>query len=190
MNSWLAMATKLVPVKTGMARYADDFVVMCRSEEEAAAALAVVQQWTAQAGLTLHPTKTRLVNERDDGFDFLGYHFEAGKRWPREKSRKKLRDAIRAKTKRTRGDSLKRVVADLNPVLQGWFNYFKHAHHPIFKRLDGLIRRRLRALLRKQEKRPGFGRCRADQMRWTNAFFADAGLFALHTAWQTARHSR
>src|SRR5262252_8369931 len=82
-----------------MVRYADDFVVMCRTETEAAAALAVVQQWTASAGLTLHPTKTRLVCEREQGFDFLGYHFEGGRRWPREKSRKKFRDTIRTKTK-------------------------------------------------------------------------------------------
>src|SRR5208283_2908390 len=82
-----------------------------------------------------------------------------------------------------RGESLEQVIASLNPVLRGWFNYFKHAHHPVFKRLDGLVRRRLRAFLRKQEKRPGFGRCLADQMRWTNAFFAEAGLFALYTAW-------
>jgi hypothetical protein len=61
-----------------MVRYADDFVVLCRSPQDAAAALAVVQEWTAAAGLTLHPVKTRLVDARTDGFDFLGYHFEAG----------------------------------------------------------------------------------------------------------------
>src|SRR5215471_17502183 len=64
-----------------MVRYADDFVVMCRTPEESTAALVLVKEWTASAGLTLHPTKTRLVDERKDGFDFLGYHFEAGKRW-------------------------------------------------------------------------------------------------------------
>jgi RNA-directed DNA polymerase len=89
-----------------------------------------------------------------------------------------------------KGDSLEQVIASPTPVLRGWFNYVKHAHYPVFKRLDGLVRRRLRAFLRKQEKRPGFGRCLADQMRWTNAFFADAGLFALHTAWQEARCPR
>ena len=60
-----------------MVRYADDFVVLCRSPEDAAAALAVVKDWTASAGLTLHPLKTRLVDARMDGFDFLGYHFIA-----------------------------------------------------------------------------------------------------------------
>src|SRR5258705_190755 len=98
-----------------MVRYADDFVVMCRNQEDAAAALALVQEWTASAGLTLHPTKTRLVDERKDGFDFLGYHFEAGKRWPRSKSRKKLRDTIRAKTKRTSRRSMP-VLSKVSPL--------------------------------------------------------------------------
>src|SRR5882724_10652750 len=75
-----------------MVRYADDFVVMCRSEGEAAAALAEVQRWTASAGLTLHPTKTRLVNAPEEGFDFLGYRFMAGTRQPRDKSLRKFKD--------------------------------------------------------------------------------------------------
>ena len=175
-----------------MVRYADDFVVLCCTREEAEAALGLIRAWVAENGLTLHPDKTRIGNcwKKGEGVDFLGYSFGGKRRHVRKKSLDQLKDKIRAKTKRTRGESLERVIADLNPVLRGWFNYFKHAHHPVFKRLDGLIRRRLRALLRKQEKRPGFGRCRADQMRWTNAFFADAGLFALHTAWQDARRSR
>lgn len=173
-------------------RYADDFVVLCQSREEAEAALALIRAWVAENGLSLHPDKTHIGDSRDEGggFSFLGYSFEGGRRHVRKKSLDKLKDKIRAKTKRTRGDSLEQVIASLNPVLRGWFNYFKHAHHPVFKRLDGLVRRRLRAFLRKQEKRPGLGRCLADHMRWTNAFFADAGLFALHTAWQEARYPR
>src|ERR1700751_4217646 len=116
-----------------MVRYADDFVVMCRSEEDAAAALAVVQQWTAQVGRALPPPKTRLVDEREEGFDFLGYHFEAGKRWPRGKSRKKLRDTIRAKTKRNSGQSMTQIIADVNRTLRGWFEYFKHSLAPTFR---------------------------------------------------------
>ena len=108
----------------------------------------------------------------------------------RKKSMDKLKDSIRAKTVRSRGVGLSRAIGDLNPVLRGWFGYFKQAHHRTFDILDGFVRRRLRALLRKQQKRPGLGLCRADHQRWTNAFFADAGLFALHTAWQTARQSR
>jgi RNA-directed DNA polymerase len=175
-----------------MVRYADDFVVLCQRREEAEAALALIRAWVAENGLTLHPDKTHIGNcwKKGKGFSFLGYSFEGKRRHIRKKSLDKLKDKIRAKTKRTQGQSLEQVIASLNPVLKGWFHYFKHAHHLVFKRLDGLVRRRLRALLRKQEKRPGFGRCLADQMRWTNAFFANAGLFALHTAWREARCPR
>ena len=106
------------------------------------------------------------------------------------KSLNRFKDRIREKTRRTRGDSLPRVIASLNPMLRGWFGYLKHAHPTTFKALDGFIRRRLRSMLRKQQKRPGFGRCLADHQRWPNAFFAQAGLLALHTAWQTARYPR
>jgi RNA-directed DNA polymerase len=175
-----------------MVRYADDFVVLCQSREEAEAALALIRAWVEKNGLSLHPDKTHIGNfrKKGGGFSFLGYSFEGKRRYVRKKSLDKLKDKIRQKTKRTCGQSLKQVIASLNPVLRGWFEYFKHAHHPVFKRLDGMVRRRLRALLRKQEKRPGAGRCLTDQMRWTNAFFADAGLFALHTAWRTARYPR
>jgi RNA-directed DNA polymerase len=124
------------------------------------------------------------------GFEFLGYRFEAGRRYVRKKSLDKLKDAIRDRTRRTRGDSLGVVIADLNRVLRGWFGYFKLAQSRTFIDLDKLIRRRLRALLRKQEKRPGIGRTVDDQKRWPNAYFADAGLFALYPAWRTARQSR
>ena len=175
-----------------MVRYADDFVVLCRSHEEAAAALAEIQAWVAENGLSLHPDKTHLGDCRQpgEGFDFLGYRFEAGRRWVREKSLTRFKDSIRAKTRRTRGASLAQIVADLNPLLRGWFGYFKHADPYTFIWLDGFIRRRLRAILRKQEKRPGIGRCRDDHRRWPNTFFANAGLFALYTAWRAARHSR
>jgi RNA-directed DNA polymerase len=173
-----------------MVRYADDFVVMCRSPQEAAEALAVVQQWTAQAGLTLHPTKTRLVDERDDGFDFLGYHFKAGRRWPRSKSRKKFRDTIRAKTKRTAGHSMSQIIVDLNRTLGGWFEYFKHSYHPTFRMEDGWIRRRLRSILRKRSRRKGSAQAHgADQSRWPNAYFAELGLYSLQQAHVLARQS-
>ncbi len=167
-----------------MVRYADDFVVMCRSKEDAAAALAVVQQWTAETGLTLHPTKTRLVDEREDGFDFLGYHFEAGKRWPRAKSRKKFRDTIRAKTKRTSGHSMTQIVADVNRTLRGWFEYFKHSRAPTFRMEDGFVRRRLRSILRKRSRRKGSAKANgADQTRWPIAYFAALGLYSLQDAY-------
>lgn len=62
-----------------MIRYADDFIIMCRNRASAEQALKAVQEWTAEAELTLHPDKTRIVNEQTKGFDFLGYHFENGK---------------------------------------------------------------------------------------------------------------
>ena len=175
-----------------MVRYADDFVVLCHSREEAEAALMEIRRWVAENGLALHPDKTQIGDCRQpgQGFDFLGYRFEAGKRWVRKKSLARLKQGIREKTRRTRGDSLARIVADLNPLLRGWFGYFKHAHRATFPGLDGFVRRRLRALLRKQHKRPGSGRSKADHQRWPNHFFADAGLFALDPAWHAASHSR
>jgi RNA-directed DNA polymerase len=171
-----------------MVRYADDFVVLCRSPQEAAEALAEVQRWTAQAGLTLHPTKTRLVDAQTDGFDFLGYRFAAGRRWPRDKSLSKLKDAIRAKTKRTSGQSLSQIIADLNRTLRGWFEYFKHSHHTAFPPLDSWIRRRLRSILRRRQGRRGISRG-ADHQQWKNAFFAAQGLFGLQETREAARQS-
>lgn len=175
-----------------MVRYADDFVVLCKDREEAEAALSAVRRWVAENGLSLHPDKTHVGDCRQpgEGFDFLGYRFEAGLRLVRKKSLASLKERIRERTRRTRGDSLARIVADLNSVLRGWFGYFKHAHRTTFEAIDGFVRRRLRAILRKQEKRPGFGRCRADHDRWPNDFFAKAGLLALKAARQAASHSR
>jgi RNA-directed DNA polymerase len=175
-----------------MVRYADDFVVLCRSAQEAQAALAEVKAWVQVNGLGLNLDKTHVGDRREpgQGFDFLGYRFEAGRRWVRPKSVKAFRDRIRAKTRRTRGDSLRVIVADLNPMLKGWFGYFKHAHPMTFKGVDGFIRRRLRAILRKQEKRPGRGRCLDDHKRWPKAFFADLGLFTMTEAHALASRSR
>lgn len=175
-----------------MVRYADDFVVLCRTAEEAQAALAEIRAWVEGNGLTLHPDKTRVgdCREAGQGFDFLGYRFEAGKRWVRKKSLKALKEKLRSKTGRTNGKSLRSLIEELNPILKGWFGYFKHAHRLEFERLDGLIRRRLRALLRKREKRPGMGRCHADHKHWPNAYFAEHGLFTLTGALVLASQSR
>ncbi len=110
-------------------RYADDFVILCRSADEAQAALDRVQAWTAEAGLTLHPTKTRIVAANQEGFDFLGYHFERGKRWPRDKSLKRFKDAIRAKTPRKAGHRLRVIIASVNQTTRGWFEYFKQTSY-------------------------------------------------------------
>jgi RNA-directed DNA polymerase len=159
-----------------MVRYADDFVILCRNPEEASRAVAMVPDWTAAAGLTLHPTKTRIVDAKEDAFEFLGYRLEkSGKRYPRAKSLKKLRDTIRAKTKRTSGKSLREIIGSLNPTLQGWFGYFQHSYKTTFPRIDSWIRMRLRSILRKRQKKRGRGRG-SDHQRWPNAFFADQGL--------------
>ncbi|MBV8264743.1 MAG: group II intron reverse transcriptase/maturase [Planctomycetaceae bacterium] len=164
-----------------MVRYADDFVILCRSPEEAARALETVQHWTAEAGLTLHPTKTRIVDATSDGFDFLGYRFEGGTRRPRTKSLDKLKDTIRAKTKRTSGESLRGIIDDVNRTLRGGFEYFKHSHRGTFPRVDQWIRMRLRSILRRRLGLRGRGRG-SDHHRWPNAFFADQGLFSLRAA--------
>lgn len=175
-----------------MIRYADDFVLLCRSREQAQAALAEVKAWIESHGLSLSTEKTHVGDCRQpgQGFDFLGYHFELGRRWVRKKSYQAMQERIRMRTKRTRGDSLAKMIAELNPVLRGWFQYFKHAHPNTFKWMDSFVRRRLRALLRKQEKRPGLGICREDHQRWPNHFFAAQGLFTMTAAWKLASQSR
>lgn len=172
-----------------MVRYADDFVILCRSQEEAQQALAVVQQWTASAGLTLHPGKTRIVDATQrGGFDFLGYHFERGYKWPRAKSLKKFKDKIRVLTKRNNGQSLQVIVSRVNSVTRGWFGYFKHSHYTTFTPLDKWLRMRLRSLMRKRRNRRGRAQL-SDNQRWTNAFFAAQGLFSLAQAQAQLRQS-
>jgi RNA-directed DNA polymerase len=171
-----------------MVRYADDFVIMCRSPEDAARALAVVQEWTAEAGLQLHPTKTKIIDAKTDVLDFLGYRFQEGTRFPRPKSMQKFKDTIRAKTKRASGESLTKIINDLTPTLRGWFEYFKHSNWKTFRNLDGWIRMRLRSLLRKRQGKEGRGRG-IDHYLWPNAFFAKRGLYSLKTAHAMARQS-
>ena len=172
-----------------MVRYADDFVILCCSQAEAEEALEMVRQWTEQAGLQLHPDKTRIVDAtQKGGFDFLGYHFERNMKWPRKKSLKKFKDAIRGKTKRTNGNSLQRIIEDVNQSLRGWFEYFKHSHKTAYAPLDKWIRMRLRSILRKRHGLQGRGRGR-DHQRWTNAFFSEQGLFSLVTAHVSACQS-
>lgn len=173
-----------------MVRYADDFVVLCFTEEEAKNALAEVKARIDGRGLTLNPEKTRIVDASiRGGFDFLGYHFERNTRWPRKKSMDKLKDTIRQKTKRTSGHSMAFIIDDINRSLRGWFEYFRHSEKPTFLRLDRWIRVRLRSILRKRHGRKGRGRG-FDHLRWPNTYFADLGLFTLTTAYESARRSR
>jgi RNA-directed DNA polymerase len=165
-----------------MVRYADDFVILCRTLEDAQRALELVRSWTTEQGLTLHPTKTKIVDARVEGFAFLGYLFQGDTRVPREKSLQKLKETLRQKTKRTSGDSLPFIISDLNQTLRGWFAYFQHCRPPwVFERLDRWLRVRLRNILRKRSGRRGrsYG---PDHHRWPNQFFVENGLLNLHAA--------
>ncbi len=165
-----------------MVRYADDFVILCRSEAEAARALAAVQMWVVANGLTLHPSKTRIVDTQAEYFDFLGYRFDRDDRLVRPKSLEKLKETVRVKTKRTNGNSLAFIIANLNRTLKGWYGYFKRCNERVFSRLDGWIRKRLRSLLRKRLGLKGISRHGEDERRWPNAYFAEQGLFSLKAA--------
>ena len=171
-----------------MVRYADDLVILCRNREQAQAALEELCAWSQEAGLTLHPDKTRCVNmnEPGAGFDFLGYHFahtRTGKldRWPREKSVRKFKDSIRAVTRRSNGHSIEQIIRQTNGIARGWYEYFKHGNRWTFPALDGWIRHRLRCILRRRQHRKGRARG-PDHQRWPNAYFAERGLFSMTQA--------
>jgi RNA-directed DNA polymerase len=170
-----------------MVRYADDFVVCTQTRAQAEAALEAIRQWVAAAGLTLHPTKTRIVNAAErGGFDFLGYHFEqyragGGKKWPRQKSEQKLREALRPKLRRGRSGSMAQIVAELNPVLRGWYGYFKYSLPGALQRVDEWVRERTRHILRRRHKRHGLVKGR-ERIEYPIAWFAAQGLFSLKTA--------
>lgn len=177
----------MVQQRVQMVRYADDFVLLCRTEVEARAALEKVQTWTAEVGLELHPEKTRIVDATQrGGFDFLGYHFERGLRWPRAKSIQKLKDTVREYTQRRNGHSLQAIISNVNRSLCGWFEYFKHSHYTTFAPLDQWIRMRLRSILRRRRGRRGRGKG-SDHQRWPNVFFTEHGLFSLTVAHVSAR---
>jgi len=165
-----------------MVRYADDLVVLCQSQEQAERAKNQLTEWMEANGLTLHPEKTRVVDaSQRGGFDFLGYHFERGYHWPRQKSLDKLKDAIRRSARRANGKSMEMIIAKINPKLKGWYGYFKHSHRTTFRPLDEWVRMRLRSILRKRSRRRGRGRG-ADHRRWPNAYFGALGLFSLEAA--------
>jgi len=173
-----------------MIRYADDFVVVCKTEQEVEEALTQVKSWTQDNKLIVHPTKTRIVHHNDKGgFEFLGYRFERGKRFPRNKSLIKLRDKIRLKTKRTQGKSIEKVIEEINPTIKGWFGYFKHAYKTSFPSIDSWVRMRLRSILRKNKGKRGRGRG-IDHQIWRNAYFSNLGLFSLKEAHSQLCQSR
>jgi RNA-directed DNA polymerase len=170
-----------------LVRYADDFVILCRTREHAAEALAAVRHWCDETGLQLHPEKTRLVDLSErGGFDFLGYHFERTSRWPREKSRQSLEHKLHRLTRRNCGENLSCLITEkLNPILRGWMNYFRRATNAAdFRMLDSYLRARLRAILRKRHGLRGRSRS-PDHQRWPNRYFGELGLLSLEQLWRS-----
>jgi RNA-directed DNA polymerase len=182
-----------------MIRYADDFVVLCRTMADATKALAQVQRWTTEVGLTLHPTKTRVVDltQPSTYVDFLGFRLsltttKTGRRRIlrdiRPQSLDRIKETIRQRTPRNSGRSLRETIAELNPALRGWFGYFRSALNRIHTDLDQMIRRRLRSQLLRFHGITRFGTGRANQ-RWPNAHFAQHGLFSLVAAREAFLHA-
>lgn len=173
--------------KQEMVRYADDFVICCRTEGQAQAALAMVRAFAQAAGLQLHPDKTRIVNAAEKGgFDFLGYHFEryhegGGLKWPRKKSQDKLKESIREKTGRGRSGAVGQIIAEINPTLRGWYGYFKYSLPSAMVRVDEWVRERIRHILRRRQKRQGMVKGR-ERTEYPIAWFAERGLFSLKNA--------
>jgi group II intron reverse transcriptase/maturase len=146
-----------------LTRYADDWVITCESEEEAQAAVLAAERILAQLGVQLHPQKTRIVHIHR-GFEFLGYKIKQGRpraalrhrklgrnapagtvyAYPREKSIDRFKDRIRQLTKRRVPLSTEQIIAELNPIVRGWGQYFKRSHvRKLFTHLDAWIVRRL-----------------------------------------------
>ncbi|MCP4458298.1 MAG: group II intron reverse transcriptase/maturase [Cytophagales bacterium] len=174
-----------------MIRYADDFLIMCESQNEAEEALNLVRDWMAKMKLRLHPQKTRIVDMTLAGnyFEFLGYHFEHTRRgrirrWPRSKSITKLKDTVRYITRRNNPHSLGVICSLLIPHMKGWFQYFKHSNSYTFSGLDGFIRRRMRRILRKRIRKPGTGRIKSDHVKWSNAWFQSQGYVSLYSMYE------
>jgi len=172
-----------------MVRYADDFVILCQNQQQAQEVLEQLRDWTQAAGLTLHLTKTRIVDaSQKGGFDFLGYHFERGYRWPRKKSLDKLKETIRDKTQSGRPGSLRDIIREINRTTRGWFEYFKHSQNTVFRPMDGWIRQRLRRILRRRHTGSKRTACR-DHQRWPVVYFAKLGLISLALAREQASHA-
>ena len=184
-----------------MIRYADDFVVLCQSAEQAQIELEEIRRWVAQAKLTLHPEKTRIADlSVADGYvDFLGYRFicrEGGlKREIKPKKIQALKDAIKEKTPRMSGQSTQALVVGLNRFLRGVFEYFKQISPKpqpnrvnALAQLDARVRFRLRRILAKRQKCLLSGRSLGADKRWSNEYFVKLGLFSMQTA-LVNRHS-
>jgi RNA-directed DNA polymerase len=179
-----------------LVRYADDFVIICRSREQAEAALGLAGDILGGLGLQLHPGKTKIVDLREgrEGFDFLGCHFRArmsGRlweqrgivcyylhRWPSHKAMKRLREKIKHRTSRSRvGIDVRVVIDELNPILRGWGNYFATGNAAQkFVQVDRYVVWRLYRL---QVKKRGRNLHAGQAEQWTPAWFHDQGLHQL-----------
>jgi len=159
-------------------RYADDFLLLASTREEAEAALAITRRVLEEMGLALSPEKTRIVH-LEEGFDFLGWHYQGSQRWPRQKSLKNLRRKLRQKTRRSRPGPMPAICRELKSMLQGWFHYFRDGNSgSVFPKLDSWLRRRLRSILNRRQRRRGLGSLHLNR-GWTNQTFRDWGLFDL-----------
>ena len=154
--------------------------MLCRSQIEAQAALQKIRSWVEEAGLTLHPEKTKIVDSRVESFAFLGYSFRGDKIYPRRESLAKMKARLTELTPRNRSGSLETIAAELSRMLRGWFGYFRHCRWTIFGDLDARIRRRLRRLLLKRHRTNPARLSRTH--RWPNAYFAKVGLYSLQEA--------
>ena len=123
------------------------------------------------------------------GFDFLGYHFERGLKWPRTKSLDKLKDAIRQKTSRTSGQSMSEIIESLNRTLRGWHAYFHRSVRNVLEDMDQLVRRRLRSILLKRHRKRGIAWKQANRL-WPTAYFTERGLYSMASIRVTGRQSR
>jgi RNA-directed DNA polymerase len=179
-----------------LVRYADDGVVLCRSRRQAGAALEAVGQILASLGLQLHPEKTRVVDLREgrEGLDFLGCHFRArmsGRlwerkrivrfylhRWPSQRAMKRLREKVKAKTGRNRvGVDIRVVIADMNPLLRGWGNYFRTGNaSEKFRQADKYVVWRLHRLM---VNKRGRNLRRGQRQVWNEDWFNGHGLYQL-----------
>ena len=178
-----------------LVRYADDFVVICRSDADARVAQQLAGEVLAGLGLELHPEKTKVVDLREgrEGFDFLGCHFRARvsgrmlergvrryylQRWPSQRAMNRVRGKIKAKTGKGRASQdIREVIADLNPVVRGWGNYFRPATPPRSStRSTTTWVGRLRGLM---VKRYGRNLKAGQASTWTREFFEAHGLYRL-----------
>ena len=172
--------TRLEAEDIAWVRYADDFVLLCETREQAERARDIAAQALTPLGLTLSPEKTRIVH-LDEGFDFLGWHYKGLQRWPRDKSVKAFRQKAKAKTRRNRSGSIEAVCAELEPLLRGFFNYFRNGNSTAsFNQCIGWLRRRLRSMLRKRQYGKSGISTRQEHFVWPNAYFETKGLFDLH----------